>query len=77
MEQKKHGNNARSLFKIDNIPCKQQVRNVLDQVKPEEISADFFWLIAELEQAGHLESYSSLSLAFFNEKRARNGKNCA
>ncbi|NET69427.1 MAG: ISNCY family transposase [Moorea sp. SIO1G6] len=59
MEQKKRSNNARKLFKIEKIPCKQQVRNILDHVKPAEISADFFWLINELKQTGHLESYTS------------------
>ena len=45
MEQKKRGNNARSLFNIEKIPCDQQIRNVLDHVKPEELSADFYWLL--------------------------------
>lgn len=58
MEQKKRSNNARNLFKVEKIPCDQQIRNVLDHVKPEEINAEFFWLIDELEQTGHLESYT-------------------
>jgi len=58
MEQKKRSNNARNLFKVEKIPCDQQIRNVLDHVKPEEINAEFFWLIDELEQSGHLESYT-------------------
>ncbi len=58
MEEKKRGNNARSLFQIETIPCNQQIRNVLDPVKPDEISAEFFWLVEELEQAGHLASYN-------------------
>lgn len=57
MEQKKRANNARSLFNIEKIPCDQQIRNVLDHVKPEELSADFYWLLKELEQGGHLEEY--------------------
>lgn len=58
MEQKKRGNNARSLFQIETIPCNQQIRNGLDHVKPDEISSEFFWLIKELEQGGHLASYN-------------------
>jgi hypothetical protein len=49
MEEKKRSNNARSLFKVEKIPCDQQIRNVLDQVKPAEINGEFFWLIDELE----------------------------
>ena len=61
MEQKKRGNNARTLFKLENIPCNQQVRNVLDHVQPAEIDDEFFWLIKELKQAGHLQSYDSFA----------------
>lgn len=61
MEQKKRGNNARTLFKLENIPCNQQVRNVLDHVQPAEIDDEFFWLIDELEEAGHLKNYADFA----------------
>lgn len=61
MEKKKRSSNAKRLFKMEKIPCEQQVRNVLDHVKPEEIDADFFWIVNELEQSGHLSEYVSFA----------------
>jgi len=61
MEQKKRGNNARTLFKLEKIPCNQQVRNILDHVQPAAIDDEFFWLIDELEETGHLQSYDGFA----------------
>lgn len=61
MEQKKRSSNARTLFKLEQIPCDQQIRNVLDHVAAEEINDDFFWLVNELDRGGHLSEYESFA----------------
>ena len=40
MEQKKQNSNARTLFKMEQIPSDQQIRNLLDPVSPTEIQSD-------------------------------------
>lgn len=57
MEQKKRNSNAKTLFKVGQIPSDQQIRNLLDPVSPEEIHSDTWWMLDELAACGYLESY--------------------
>jgi hypothetical protein len=61
MERAKENSNARTLFKMEQIPSDQQIRNLLDPVSPDEIHAEYWWVIDQLARAGHLESYSDLN----------------
>ena len=60
MEQKKQNSNAKTLFKMEQIPSDQQIRNLLDPVSPTEIHSDYWWVVDELAAAGHLDSYRCL-----------------
>lgn len=60
MQDKQRRNNARSLFGIDKIPSDPQIRNLLDPIAPEELSAPFWAIFALLEEAGELQSYRTL-----------------
>ena|ERR1017187_6261021 len=60
MELNRGKNNARSLFKITDIPTDDQIRNVFDVIEQkdlEKIHALFFTLIFAFEQQGHLEEF--------------------
>ena len=57
MEQKKRNSNAQTLFKLEQIPSDQQIRNLLDPVAAAEIHAEYWWIVDEMAASGHLESY--------------------
>ena len=59
MEQRKRSNNGRTLFKIEKIPCDNQLRNLLDPVTPDYFDADFEWIVDEMEAAGTLDAFRS------------------
>lgn len=52
--------NAESLFRIEQIPCDNQIRNLLDPVAPDQLSALFRTIYEALEQAGQLDSFRFL-----------------
>ncbi|MFO7631955.1 MAG: hypothetical protein R6W76_05400 [Caldilinea sp.] len=60
MEQKKQNSNARTLFKVEQIPSDQQIRNVLDPVSPTELYSEYWWAVNELATSDHLDSYRCL-----------------
>lgn len=60
MKKKKKRSNAETLFEIENIPCDQQVKNILDPVEASEIDNAYKWVLSELEDAGYLEEYTCL-----------------
>jgi hypothetical protein len=59
MQQKKGKNNAQSLFGVLNIPCDNQIRNLLDEVDPDSVSPVFSYIFNELNDAGHLDNFRS------------------
>ena len=60
MKKKKKRSNAGTLFQIENIPCNQQVKNILDPVEASEISGAYKWVLSELDEAGYLDEYNCL-----------------
>ncbi|NJK27747.1 MAG: hypothetical protein HC925_03350 [Coleofasciculaceae cyanobacterium SM2_3_26] len=53
MEGIKRCSNAQSLFGIHQIPSDNQIRNLLDQVAPEQVFGIFKQGLRLLEQQGH------------------------
>jgi hypothetical protein len=60
MQDRQRRNNARSLFGIEQIPSDPQIRNLLDPIPPNELSAPFWGIFGLLEEAGELQSYRTL-----------------
>lgn len=60
MQDKQRRNNAKSLFGIEEIPSDPQIRNLLDPIAPDELSAPFWEIFGLLEEAGELDSYRTL-----------------
>lgn len=61
MQDKHQHNNATSLFGVERIPSDPQIRNLLDSVPVEQLTAPFWGLFELLEQAGELEAYRSFA----------------
>lgn len=61
MKGSKGKSNTQSLFGIHRIPSDNQIRNLLDAVKPEEIFPVFEQIFKVLEQQGQLESFRSFA----------------
>ena len=59
MQKKKGKNNAQSLFGVLNIPCDNQIRNLLDEVAPGYVSPVFSYIFNGLNNAGHLDIFRS------------------
>jgi hypothetical protein len=57
MEGNKGRSNTQSLFGVHQIPSDNQIRNLLDPVKPESIFPVFENLLQVLEEQGQLESF--------------------
>jgi hypothetical protein len=60
MEQERGRNNARSLFKVKEIPSDNQIRNLLDPVAPSYVRLPFWDIFERLRARGHLDSYRSV-----------------
>lgn len=61
MQGKKGRNNAQSLFGVHKIPSDNQIRTLLDGVKPEEILPIFDEILQILEQQGQWASFRSFA----------------
>jgi len=57
MKQQLGRDNAQSMFGVENIPSDAQIRNLLDQVEPEDLREPFWDIYRLLQIRGHLESY--------------------
>jgi len=57
MRQRKRSDNGRTLFGIENIPCDNQLRNLLDPVTPAHFHEDYQWVMDELKKTGHLQPF--------------------
>jgi len=59
MQKKKGKNNAQSLFGMFDIPCDNQIRNLLDEVAPAYVFPVFSYIFNGLNNAGHLDTFRS------------------
>ena len=60
MQQNKGQSNAQTLFKIDEFPTDNHIRDMLDAVEPKEIFPVYDRVYEAFEQAGILESFRSV-----------------
>lgn len=60
METSKGRSNAGSLFQIEQIPCDNQIRTLLDPITPRYLYPLFDEILLALEQAGELEPFRVL-----------------
>lgn len=61
MKMSKGHSNARSLFQIDQIPCDNQIRSLLDPITPRYLYPLFEEILLALDQAGELEPFRVLN----------------
>lgn len=61
MDDAKGKNNVGSLFQAENIPCDNQIRNLLDSVPPDSFSPIFDILISELDNQELLTPFRSIN----------------
>jgi hypothetical protein len=59
MQQKKGKSNAESLFGMEQIPCDNQIREMLDAVAPTSVASVFRDIYRRLDQVGVLKEYRS------------------
>ncbi len=59
MQQTKGKNNAQSLFGINQIPCNNHIRDLLDEVCPSHVNPVFTYIFDGLANSGHLDSFRS------------------
>ena len=57
MEQAKGKSNAQTLFGMDEIPTDNQIRDILDEVPPQQVFPVFDKILEEFKQAGLLDSF--------------------
>ncbi|MFZ4397522.1 MAG: ISNCY family transposase [Kiritimatiellia bacterium] len=64
MRKQRGGDNAKSLFGIERIPCDQQIRNLLDPVAPECLYPLLMGTVEALYRLGELETHRVLAERF-------------
>ncbi|MCL5999805.1 MAG: ISNCY family transposase [Chloroflexi bacterium] len=64
MNKHKGNNNARTLFKIEQIPSDNQTRNLLDPIAPQQFEREFEWVHAGLKESGTLEGFRDYGNTF-------------
>jgi hypothetical protein len=66
LQQAKGKSNAETVFKMERIPTDTHIRNLLDPVKPSEISDEFRFLLGQMGDSGYLSQWHVLGkrLAF-------------
>lgn len=60
MEKSKGRSNAQSLFGIESIPCVEQIRNLLDPVKPSYLGPVFWDVYSSLSSGGQLNEITGV-----------------
>jgi hypothetical protein len=60
MERTKGRNNAQSLFRVEQIPSDNQIRNILDPVPASQLSELFWQLFAQIQASGLLQTHVGL-----------------
>lgn len=56
MQRRRGRNNAQSLFGVQNIPCDQQIRNLLDPIAPAHLREPFWAILEQLMTDKHVAS---------------------
>ena len=64
MQKRQGKNNATSLFGVHQLPCDNQIRNLLDPVSPETLFPLMHSISDELHRDGHLEHFRSINSSF-------------
>ena len=85
MEQTKGGNNAQSLFQIQQIPSDNHIRQTLDPVPPEKLFPLYDQVFQELGQKGVLDNYRAvhdtipiaLDGTWYNSSQKLSCQNCS
>lgn len=57
MEKKKGKSNAQSLFQIEAIPSDNHIRDIMDEVPPEQLYPVFSYVFDTLQEHGYLDNY--------------------
>lgn len=57
MHKRKGKENVATLFEVQRIPSDNQIRNLLDPIKPEHFHADFKWMHKKLAENGCLAAF--------------------
>lgn len=57
MKRRKGKSNAQSLYRCENIPSDEQIKNVLDGHRPELLDVVYRYVINTLAEAGHLDAF--------------------
>ncbi len=60
MQQQRGRSNANALFKIDQSPCDNHIRDMLDPVAPEHFYPEFRALLHGVREQGYLDAYRVL-----------------
>jgi len=61
MQEQKGTNNVQSLFLVENIPCDNWIRKLLDPVSPTQIFPAFSSIFKALYETGHLNRFKSIN----------------
>ncbi|MCL5998757.1 MAG: ISNCY family transposase [Chloroflexi bacterium] len=64
MNQRKGNCNARTLFKMGQIPSDNQTRNLLDPIAPHHFESEFEWVHQGLKESGLLEGFRDYGNTF-------------
>ncbi len=59
MKKKKGKSNAQSLFGMSDIPCDNQIKNLLDEVSPTYLFPVFSYIFNGLNNAGYIDTFRS------------------
>ena len=57
MKRRKGKSNADTLFKIEQIPVDQEIRDRLDPVEPKHFHAAYYAILGKLRQSGYMEDF--------------------
>lgn len=60
MEKRQGRNNAHSLFGIEEIPCVEQIKNILDRVDEKELEEVYWQVYEAMERRGQLQNFGTV-----------------
>lgn len=60
MQSRKGQDNAQTLFELEEIPCDNQIRNILDGIPTSRLTPIFIWVYQALKAGGQLKAYQVL-----------------
>ena len=59
MSKNKGISNAQTLFNMEQIPCDNHIRNLLDEVEPSNVYPVFHYIFNGIKDSGHLDAFRS------------------